>query len=185
MSRREALRWLGLIGAGLAAGACTPLRIGLHAWPERFDTDGELDDRVLRAFVATVIPGVESNRPDLVRAYADPFYHFTPYRSFLASDLCRRGARLYGEARFDRLGPDERAAVLRDGLAADGTTRRLYTGAIFLAQVSTYASIYDDERGCPLIAFEGRYRVRPLDETTYPDPGRFLAVATTLDGNVA
>lgn len=119
VSRREAIRWLGLAAAGIAAAGCTPLRIGLHAWPER----------------------------------------------------------------FDRLSADDRTAVVHDGLHADGTTRRLYTGAVFPAQVSTYAGIYDAERGCPLIGFEGRYRVRSLDQVTYPSPGRFLAAGATTDGN--
>jgi len=183
MSRREAVRWLGLGAAGIAVAACAPVQIALHHWPERFDADEELTDRVLRAFVDTVVPGAAGVDP--ARVYADPFYGLAPYRSFLAVDLCRRAERLHGDGRFDRLPSEARTAVVRDGLHADGTTRRLYTGAAFVAQLSTYAGVYDDERGCPLIEFEGRYRPRPLDQVTYPSPGRFLAAGVTTDGNYA
>ena len=48
--RRQALHQLGLIAAGLAA-ACTPVRVLVSAYPQAFDDDDELVDRVLRAFV--------------------------------------------------------------------------------------------------------------------------------------
>lgn len=185
VTRREVLRWIGLAGAGLAAAACTPLRIGLHAWPEPFDAERGLSDRVLRAFVATVVPGVDPDEGDPARVYRDAYYDMARYRAFLASDLCRRSERLHGNPRFDRLPAQARADVIRDGLHADDTTRRLYTGAVYLAQVSIYAGIYDDERGCPLIDFEGRFHPRPLAEFTYPTPGRFLAAGVTADGNYA
>ena len=41
----------------------------------------------------------------------------------------------------------------------------------------------DDEGGCPLIGFEGRFRMRPLAELSYPDPESFLPGALTTDGN--
>lgn len=185
LGRRELLRRLGLATAGLAVGACTPLRIGLHAWPERFDAEPGLTDRVLRAFVATIVPGVDPGAGDPARPLRDPYYHFSRYRAFLASDLCRRAARRFGEGAFERLPLRRREEVVSDGLHADGTTRRLYVGAVFLVQVATYAGIYDDAHGCPLIDFEGRFRPRPLSEFTYPSPGRFLASGLTDDGNIA
>jgi hypothetical protein len=157
----------------------------MHAWPERFDTDAELDRRVLAAFVATIVPGVDPEGSDMARVYSDPFYQFVPYRAFLVSDLCRRASRVAGESRFDRLEEEARTRVVRDALHADATTRRLYTGAAFLAQISVYAGVYHDESGCPLIEFEGPYRPRPLPELTYPSPDRFLAAGCTSNGNVA
>ncbi len=182
LSRREALRQLGAVVAGLAA-ACTPLRVVLHDYPRDFETDPALLDRVLRAFATTVIPGADPDAPNLVRALGDPALPFAAYRAFFASDLSRRTADRFGEPAFERLSLECRTAVVTDALSADATTKKLYTGAIFLTQASYYAGIYDDAAGCSLIGFEGTYRFRGFDAFTYPDPERFLAAATTRDGN--
>lgn len=68
LSRREAMRHMAIIASGLSFGlstACTPLKIGLGMHPRMFDTDLELRDRVLRAFVTTVIPGAPADDPGL------------------------------------------------------------------------------------------------------------------------
>lgn len=181
LSRRAALRQLGVVVAGVAA-ACTPLRVVLHDYPRDFETDPALLDRVLRAFATTVIPEADPTAPTLVRAFSDPALPFAAYRAFFASDLSRRAVDRFGEP-FERLGLDRRTAVVSDGLSGDATTKKLYTGAIFLTQASYYAGIYDDAAGCPLIGFEGAYRFRGLDAFTYPDPDRFLAATATRDGN--
>ena len=182
LSRRQALRHIGLLAAGLAVG-CMPLRIVLKAYPEDFETDPALTDRILRAFVITVIPAAPADDPDLVRVYGDRFYPFAAYRAFFAADLCRRAAERFGTAAFDRLTPEQRTGVIQEGLHADATTQRLYTGAVFLAQISFYGGIYDDAKGCPQIGFDGRYRFRGLEALTYPDPERFLARVLTAGGN--
>jgi len=182
--RRQALRQLGVMAAGLAA-ACTPLRVLVSAYPQAFDDDDELVERVLRAFVTTVIPGAPADDPDLIRAYTDPTYPFAQYVGFFAADLCRRAARRFEGRRFERLAVRERTAVIAEGLAADGTTRKLYNGAVALAQIAFYAGIYDDKRGCPVIGFEGGYHWHPLTDTTHPSPERFLSHARTADGNYA
>ena len=183
ISRRQALRQLSVAAAGLAVAACTPLRVLLSAYPRAYDDDEELLDRVLRAFVTTVIPGAPSDAPDLVRAFTDPAYPFAEYAGFFAADLCRRAERRFGGRAFDQLSASERTAVIAEGLVADGTTRRLYNGAVVLAQVAFYAGIYNDKTGCALIGFDGSYRWRPLTNTTHPDPERFLSRALTGDGN--
>jgi hypothetical protein len=180
--RREALRRLAALTAGLVS-ACTPLRIVLHDYPVSFDEDSDRADRVLRAFVLTVIPEADADDPNLVRAFGDQDLPFAQYRGFFVSDLCQRAAARTGEAAFERLSQSERSAVVRDGLEADGTTQRLYRGAVLIAQASYYANIYDDARGCPLIDFDGSYRFRGLAAITYPDPERFLSESLTRDGN--
>ena len=100
--RRQALRQLGLIAAGLAA-ACTPVRVLVSAYPQAFDDDDELVDRVLRAFVTAVIPGAPADDPDLVRAYTDPAYPFAQYVGFFAADLSRRAAQRFAGRPFERL----------------------------------------------------------------------------------
>ncbi len=182
LSRRAAIARLGLATVGLAVG-CTPLRIVLHSYPEEFDRDGDLLDRVLLAFVTTVVPGVPPDSPNLVRIFRDDWVPFAPYCSFFASDLCKRARRLYGIGRFESLSLAQRTAVVQSGLDADSTTRKLYNGAIFLAQLNVYAGIYDSARGCPLIDFPGSFKGVPLADQTYPNPDDFLPRALTADGN--
>jgi hypothetical protein len=137
---------------------------------------------VLRAFALTVIPAAPPDDPHLTRAFTDPDLPFAPYAAFFASDLARRAGNRFG-APFDRVGLPERGAVIREALAADGTTQKLYGSAILLAQVACYAGIYDDKRGCGLIGFEGGYHWHPLAAITHPEPARFLPDALTADGN--
>lgn len=184
ISRRQALRRFSVVAAGLAV-ACTPVRVLVNAYPQAFDDDDELVDRVLRAFVITVIPGAPSDDPDLVRAYTDPVYPFAEYAGFFAADLSRRAARRFDGRRFEQLTAPERTAVIAEGLAADGTTRRLYNGAVVLAQIAFYAGIYDDKKGCALIGFDGGYRWHPAMDMTHPHPERFVSRALTGDGNYA
>jgi hypothetical protein len=70
ITRGQLLHNLGLIAAGLAA-RCSPVRVLVSAYPERFDDDAALVERVLRAFVATVIPGAPTDDPDLTRALTE------------------------------------------------------------------------------------------------------------------
>lgn len=182
ISRRDVLRTLGVITAGVALGACTPLRIITRAYPDEFKHGGDKVERSLRAFVLTVIPGAPADSRNLVRAYFDRAYPFAPYGAFFAADLCQRTCERFGHERFWELDAGQRAQVISDGLAADATTRKLYGGAIFLAQVSFYGGIYDDETGCPLIDFAGRYRG---DAVSYDDAQRFLPEGLTPSGNYA
>ena len=185
MERREAVRRLAVLGAGLAAAACTPLKIVLHLYPEDFDKDPERVDQVLRAFVTAVLPGAAEDDAGLIRAYHDATYPLGKYRNFLAADLSRRAWNGFGTDAFQELSLQQRTEIIRCAVASGGTTARLYNGAMFLAQVAFYGGIYDDVKGCPLIGFEGRYRFRGLAATTYPEPERFLARALSRDGNPA
>lgn len=181
-TRRVALRMLSVAALGLATG-CAPLRIALRWSPAEFRDDPAAVDRVLRAFVATVLPGTELG-DDAARVLLDDAYPFAPYAATFTADLSARGARRFGSERFDSLGADQRTAVVESGLRADTITRKLYTGAIFLTQISFYAGTHHDA-GCPAIGFEGSYRPRPRTELTYPDPDRFLPHAATETGNPA
>jgi hypothetical protein len=184
LSRRAALARLAGISAGLAVG-CTPVRFALRAYPSSFDQDHDVRDPVLRAFVRAVVPGANPADPNLTRAFSDRFFPFHKYQSFFAADLCRRSERRFREPRFNRLDHLEQAAVIRDGLAGDAVARRLYAGAIFLAQVSVLGGIYAEDAAVPLIGFEGAYQFRGLEALTYPESGRYLARSITQDGNPA
>lgn len=183
-SRREVVKQLAVLLAGITAG-CTPLRIVLKDYPRAFDEDRDIIEPVLRAFVTTVIPGALFEAPNLVRVYFDPYYPFAPYAGFFASDLCRRAARRFETPEFHRLSLAQRTELVQEALQADATTRRLYGGAILLAQISFYAGIYDDRAGCDLIEFRGARGQLSRDQQTYPDPQRYLAAEITRNGNYA
>ncbi len=185
ITRRQALRRVGLLGAGLGVGlaaGCTPLKIVFHAYPRRFDDDASLVDRTLAALAETILPGSDQDPHELARALRDERYEIAEYRNYLAADLSDRSRRLYGTKVFEDLGLAERERVVNDALSADQTTCKLYSGAIFLTQIAFFAGIYDDEAGCPLIDFDGRYRLRRLEELTYPDPHTYLTSAATENG---
>jgi hypothetical protein len=183
IGRREALRRLAQVSVALAASACTPARYVLHLYPEDLDRS-DAGDRILSAFARTVIPGAPADEASLFRALKDSALPFHRYAGFFAADLDERAQRQFRRG-FAQLGSEHRVAVVEGGLHADRTTCRLYEGAIFLTQIAYFSGIYDAERGCPLIDFDGCYRFRGLEATTFPDPDRFLARSVSLDGNPA
>lgn len=188
ISRRQALKRVGMLGAGLGVGlaaGCTPLKIVFHAYPRRFDEDPLLVDRMLAALAETILPGTGQDPHELARPLRDDRYELAEHRNYLAADLSDRSRRLYGAQSFDTLGLPERERVVRDALSGDGITCKLYSGAIFLTQIAFFAGIYDDRKGCPFIEFNGQYRLRPLNELTYPDPHTYLTHATSVSGNHA
>jgi hypothetical protein len=170
------------MGLGLLMVGCSPLRILLKDYPKEFDTDSRLKDRRLRAFVTTIVPGAPTDEPNLVRIFSDEFYPFYKYCGFFVADISERSNELFAED-FQFLSLDERTLVVEIGLAADGTTARLYRGAILMAQISFFGGIYDDEKGCPLIDFHGKNSGFSTNEYCYRFPLAHLAVEATVDGN--
>jgi hypothetical protein len=171
-----------LLGAAAALLAgCTPVRILVRDYPAGFDRS-PVAERILRRFVTTVIPGADG--PHLARAFTDSDYPFAPYAPFFAHDLATRALRL-GATSFEALEPRGRVAVVQAGLDGDATTRKLYRAAIFLAQVSFYAGIYDDAAGCDLIEFQGARELVPRAQQRHAQPERFFGRALTGDGNYA
>jgi len=182
-ARLEALRGSG---GRLRAASFTPpsivsaLRMLLYLYPPEYRRDRALQERVLRAFVLTVIPGADPAEPDLVRMYYDEHYPFFPYTGYLVYALERRGKRQGG---FVRLTPAGRTQAVLGALASDDTTSRLFKGAILMAQVSYFAGIYHPERGCPLIEFPGKNGGFTPEELSLPGAGEYLGAGTTPDGN--
>ena len=149
-------------------------------------TGAELTDRVLRAFVDTVVPGLPRSEPHPVRVFSDDFFPFARFRGYFASDLCRRAGDLSGVDAFDRLTPAQRTRVVRAGSESGGVTGQLYTGAIVLVQAATYGGIYDAAGDVPFIDFQGfRYGASDPGACSYPDPHSFLAPTLARDGNPA
>jgi len=182
MSRRFFLGQISLAAATFAAG-CTPVRILIKSYPKKFDKEDQLVDIILRAFVLTVIPGAPVDDENLTRIYSDTFYPFHKYCGFFVSDLSDRSKNLFGNDKFDQLSLKQRTAVIEDGLGADGTTARLYRGAILMAQISFYGGIYDDAKGCPLIDFQGANAGFEEEEMYYPNSSAWLAQEITRNGN--
>lgn len=183
LGRREALGRLAQLSIAVATAGCTPLRYALHLYPDTFDgTDA--GDRVLSAFARTVIPGLPEDDANIFRAFKDPELPFHSFAGFFAADLDGRARRMFRRG-FADLAQGSRTEVVAAGLNAGGRTHQLYAGAVFLAQLSCYAGIYDAGAGCPLIHFDGAYEFRGVRATTFPDASRFLARALTDDGNPA
>jgi hypothetical protein len=185
MTRRDAVRLIGSLTAGLGV-SCTPLHHLATGHASAAARDPQFTERVLRAFVCTVIPGAPVDSPHLVQVFYDPddlYKDLVMCRTLLVGDLCRRSDRWYRIPCFDALDRDQRIRVVQSGLDSDLVTHRLYVGAIWASQIAFYGGIWDDRVGCPLIDFEGEYRLRQISEIGYPDPERFLARAVTADGN--
>lgn len=178
MQRREVVRYLAWLTAGVAASACTPLRIITRSFPDEFKHDPQLVDATLQSFVAAVIPGIDVGTGDPAHALKDSRYPFAAYAQYFASDLTERARERYGEA-FHRLTVEQRTKVISDGLHADATTRKLYRGAIYLTQIAVYAGIYGDD-GCSLIDFAGRFRG---GDVSYENADSFLPTPLTTSGN--
>ena len=159
------------------------MRILLDVYPERFVEDRKLIDKILRSFVATIIPGVPTGEPDLTKIYYDNYYPFYRFRSFFVFDLSKRSSELFGEEKFYELTLEQRTTVIENALSSDNDVARLYQGAILMAQASFYGGIYDDKKGCPLIDFQGENYGFTPDEMYYPNSSSFLALESTIDGN--
>ena len=188
VSRREVIRRLAVVGTGLSIGlaaGCTPIKIGLGVYPSSYDTNLEIGEQVLRAFVTTVIPGIPATTPNLIRVFMDEDYPLAPYRGYLIADLCKRADKLFDMKLFNWLDAEQRTQVIQNALSSHKVHRQLYEGAIFLTQISCYAGIYDAEGGCEFIDFPGANSLLKPSQQTYPDPERYFAHRLTADGNYA
>jgi len=184
MSRREALKAMGLLGGAALAAGCTPGRIVFGWYPTRFKDDDELVRPVLAALAGAVVPGSGLDEVSLSRPFYDERFPLHGYRGYLAADLCERTWVEFRQGRFDLLTVRDRVRVIESGLSADDTTRSLYTGAVFLTQLAFYSGFYGDA-GCPEIDFDGRFRPGPPGTRTYPDAETYLAEPVGVGGNYA
>ena len=103
-----------IVGKARQAGVKQTTPIGFHvthSYPRDFKHAPELVDRILRAFVSTVVPGAPES-PNVARAYPDEGLPFASYAEFFAADLCRRSSDMFGTDEFDQLTARERTAVL-------------------------------------------------------------------------
>lgn len=181
VSRLEFLKKLTLLTGAIITG-CTPVRVLLKSYPDKYDYNKKMCKQILDSFVLTVIPGANLKNKNLCRIFHDDYYNFSSYRGFFISDLCSKSKKIFQNENFSQLSLKQRTKVIQYGLEDDSTTAKLYTGAIFMAQVSYYCCIYDDEKGCELIDFQGNYGFMNTD-MYYKDCAELLADEITLSGN--
>jgi len=181
ISRNDFLKQIALV-TGFIMTSCTPVKILLNSHDDKYDKDAYLKKKILEAFVTTVIPGADTNNPNLCTIFYDEYYPFYKYCGFFISDLCNKSKKMFGTECFYDLSLAERTEVIQAGLDDDSTTEKIYTAAIFISQVSVYCSIYDDERGCSLIEFPGSYAFIDT-EMYYSDNYNYLAAELTSTGN--
>lgn len=182
MGRRAALGRLAGILVGAGTVGCTRASILRAMYPEVGRLEPNEVRRILTAFVTTVVP--QASAPKRVeRLFEDPSLPMAEFHQVLAADLSRRTRARAGHGHFDRLTPEERTAVVADGLAAGGTSSKLYNGGVLFIQVMVYGGLCSDDGSCSLIDFEGQFHFRGYAAQTYPDPDHFLSRAVTSDGN--
>jgi len=157
----------------------------LDRHPAALGSNSGSSDQILWAFVEAVAPGGPSRAPRSIQAFSDPAYPFASYRDFFADDLCRRSKARFGVRGFGSLELSQRTRVVEDGLHGDAIARRLYEGAIFLAQLSVYGGICNDAEGTPAVRFDGANDGYERDAITYSNPKAFLSEESTRDGNPA
>lgn len=181
ISRSDFLRKISF-SLGVLFTSCTPVKILLNTHDDKYDEDYDLKNQVLKAFVETVVPGVDPDNPDMCKIFCDNYYDFHKYNGFFVSDLCSKSQRLFNTEHFYDLSFEQRTEVIQAGLNDDSTTEKIYTAAIFITQVSIYCSIYDDERGCNLIDYKGSYGFINVD-LFYTNQQKYLAREITSTGN--
>jgi hypothetical protein len=159
------------------------IRMVLRIFPHKYCKDNLMKEKILRAFVSTIIPGSDQNEESLVRMYVDDYYPFHTYCGYFVFDLNKRSRKLFAKREFVSLTFDERTQVVQNALNGRELTRRLYKGAILMAQVSYYGAVYDEERGCPLIDFPGRNEGYSREETTYSFSSIFFDRELSFDGH--
>lgn len=182
IGRKEFIKKLSLL-TGFFLASCTPLKVILKSYPDQFD-EVDRKEEILKAFVTTIVPGADIKDINICKIFNDEFYGFNKFCGFFVSDLCDKSQEMFNKADFHKLSIDQRTRVVQAGLEDDSTTSKLYTAAIYMAQVSSYCSIYDDEKGCKLIGFAGNYGFMET-EFTSKDFSSFLAEEVTLTGNYA
>lgn len=179
LTRRKAITSMFFLMAGATFG-CAPVRMAFDLKKENDAGDYNVINETLRAFVDTVIPGVEDTNPRMVEIFHDRFYKIHKFTYALARDLNKRSQKLFGSD-FYRLSLKERTSIIEDGLAANAIATRLYTGAVFFAQIVIYSGLTSNEKGCELIDFKGTYHYVP----TYNNTNEFLGTPVTKTGNPA
>ncbi|MDX1702464.1 MAG: hypothetical protein R3250_17680 [Melioribacteraceae bacterium] len=159
------------------------LQMVLRLFPHKYCNDRNLKERVLRAFVTTIIPGADQNDEFLVKMYEDSYYPFHTYCGYFVFDLNKRSKKLFGVREFNSLTLKERTAVIQNALSGRELTVRLYKGAILMAQVAYFGAVYNEDDGCKLIKFPGRNSGYEKKDITYSFAHEVFSNELSFDGH--
>ncbi len=152
------------------------------AQAEKMMSGAAFEDKTIRAFIETIVPGTDTAHPNLTVVFQDPGFGFGQTRWLFNCNLRNRALKKCGTLAFHKLSYDQKAAIIRDGLEDHGRISQLYSAAVFAAQLTVLTGFYKKEPCCPLINF----REGPdIDEIYYPDGQKFFTNATKTDGNFA
>lgn len=145
-------------------------------------TGASYEDKTIRAFIETIIPGTDISHPNLTVVFRDPYFGFGKVRWLFNFSLRKRALLKYRTLSFHELSYDQKAEIIREGLDERGRISQLYSGAVFAAQLTVFTGFYRQEPCCPLINFtEGL----DTNEICYLDGQKFFTNAITTDGNYA
>lgn len=158
------------------------LQMILKLFPRKYCRNILLKRKILRTFVLTVIPGANEDDEYLTKMFEDAYYPFHTYCGYFVFDLNIRSKKLYNKE-FTSLSPDERTRVIQIALTGRELTRRLYKGAILMAQVSYFGAIYNEIKGCRLIDFPGKNIGYKREKITYPFAALYFDMEATANGH--
>ncbi len=177
-TRRQAIRQIAIIGAGLTVAGIATGCLSDGAIGDQL----EHGDKLIRAFMETVVPGAPVQHPDITTAFRDKMYGFSKYRWLFNFDLRSRACKLFGTLNFHKLEIHERKRVIENALRTDGKMKRLYSGAIQIAQLTVYTGFYCEPERCEMINFDAGFKG---GITSYPNTNQFFGRSMTLNGNIA
>ena len=181
-SRRKFLLQLGMIPLMATTGCSTIAKLALQ-YPDEYDTDMVCIENSLIAFAITIIPGAPKDDPNLIRIFSDPAYPFIKIRGFFIYTLSKMSRKKYKIDRFYNLTQAQRNEVLVEAFQLRGKKKQLFNVAAGLVQVAFYAGIYDSQKGCEMIDFEGsNYGYRP-EKMFYTDCNKYKLIEETHSGN--
>lgn len=158
------------------------IQMSLKIFPHEYFKNDKLKEKILRAFVTTIIPGADEKDENLIKMYNDKYYPFNIYCSYFVFDLNRRSQKLFNNKDFFELSLWEKTKVVQNALSGKELSRRLYKGAILMAQVSYYGAVYNEDSGCPLINFPGNNEGYTKEEVTYSFAGYYFDNELSIDG---
>jgi len=159
------------------------LQMVLRLFPHKYCKNQILKEMSLRAFVTTIIPEADEDDKFLVEMYEDNFYPFHNYCGYFIFDLNKRAKKFFGIGNFCSLSLEDRTTVIQSALSGRELTVRLYKGAILMAQVAYFGAVYNEEKGCKLIAFPGRNNGYEKREITYPFAHSVFKKELSLSGH--
>lgn len=176
INRREALSRFLLGTAGFLV-SCSPLNI-LGAKSTLTSKQTEIE--ILGAFMETIVPGLDVNHPGLTAVFYDKYYRFTKFRKILVNDIINQTRKLFSVNSFETLQREGREKIVQHVLNVGGIMKKVYSGAIYLTQITAYAGLYNRNYSSPIIDFKAEYSFEP---TSYPNYKDFLGDNQTIDGN--